>query len=163
MNREIFLYTDGGATGNGKAHAKASWAFALPALQIAYSGPVLGEKQTNNTGELTAIYEGLRYLFYNITTFDIVTIITDSGYSMLVLKPDAKWKTAPPGKTPNLELIKKTYQVIEWFQGLGKVVRFLHVNSHLKPSEKALLTPIMKIHSYYNDYVDSLATAILSS
>lgn len=77
-----FIYTDGACDYNGKAHAKGSWAFYVPASRIQRSGLLItlatDEWHSNNKAELTAIIKALEYA--KQTGMRRVKIHTDSKY-----------------------------------------------------------------------------------
>ena len=86
---EYEMYTDGSAMAHG-----AGWAFVLVKKDVEEKeghGPVElrsssntfrgAEKATNNTGEITAILEGLRHLALHTNTEAEITIRYDSKYA----------------------------------------------------------------------------------
>ena len=78
----LAVYTDGACSMNGKEGAKAGWAFCVvneETDELIYSDNGGIPNGTNNIGELTAIYEALRYLRQNYVTTKAV-IYSDSAY-----------------------------------------------------------------------------------
>jgi len=104
------IYTDGACSNNGKPNAKASWAFVviekksgIERENFHLSGRVQG-KQTNNTGELIAIIEAMKFA---INQFQDAIIYSDSRYAIDSI---SKWninKTLKGEPKKNIELIKE--------------------------------------------------------
>lgn len=77
---EVSIYVDGACSGNGKANAKAGWAYVIldsnDKIIREASGGI--ENGTNNMGELKAIIEAMTYCRNH--GFDSVTFYCDSAY-----------------------------------------------------------------------------------
>lgn len=148
------IYTDGSCTANGKKGAKASYAVIYPEhLAESWGEPLTeGCSQTNQTAELTAIYQGL----LKGTTVQgdpgdlTVQIYTDSEYSINCLtkwvtgwkKND--WKTSTGKSVVHREIIEKILGELRKYS--GHVIT--HVKAHTKGDDE---------HSIWNDRVDRLA------
>lgn len=103
---------------------------------------------TNNYAELNGIYEGLLFLKkIKLIKKEPIVIVTDSKYCITVLTDtmilegkkgmDAIWKNKDGSKMKNLKIIKKIYQLIIGDDGeIYSNIKFVHVNSHLKPKVK---------------------------
>ena len=138
----IKIYTDGACTNNGKDNATASWAFVVVENHekiLENSGLVKG-KQSNNTGELTAIYEAIYYAIEN--NYEHVLIYSDSRYcidSLTIWNIEKKKK----GKQ------KANYFLIKDILGLMEDINvsFEWVKGHN--------------NNWYNDIADNLANNLL--
>ena len=74
---DMTFYTDGGCVNNGSPKARAAWAWVCVETETERSGLVEG-KQSNNTAELTAIIEALKYA--ETMQAKRVTIYSDSQW-----------------------------------------------------------------------------------
>jgi ribonuclease HI len=145
MSANIDVYTDGSCIHNGKPNAKAGIGVYFGENDSRnVSKRVIG-KQSNNTGELTAIITALTILKSEIQSGEKVVIHTDSEYSIKCMttygrKLEKKGFLEP---VPNIDLIK---------QGLSLLrpnVSFHHVFSH---------TGKQDAHSIGNERADALAS-----
>jgi len=145
MSAHIDVYTDGSCIHNGKPNAKAGIGVYFGENDPRnVSKRVIG-KQSNNTGELTAIITALTILKPEIQTNTKVVVHTDSEYAIKCMttygrKLEKKGFLEP---VPNIELIK---------QGLSLLrpnVSFHHVFSH---------TGKQDAHSIGNERADALAS-----
>lgn len=157
--RCLSIYTDGSCSNNGKPGARAGWSFAIPLVSLLAGGPVPSDqKQTNNTGELTAIYEGLRYVCYLSSqhSFQQVRVVSDSEYC---IKGLTIWKkNYYPGSTrANNDTFVKILGLIESLSRSQISVIYKHINSHLSTSDKLLLSPEDQEDVFYNEQVDAMA------
>lgn len=163
-----WLFTDGGATANGAAHCKASWAFTLVSSSGVHSEsgivtPINIPKKkyttSNQRGELTAILNGLNYVNSLIPEGQIQIIcVTDSDYSLkCITKWYPEWKSEGncEGKM-NLDLIVPAFKVYEELCE-DYTVLFQHVRSHVRAPEGQKEYFIW----YYNEQVDKLCNACL--
>ena len=123
----LTIYTDGAAYHNGRDDCRASWGFWCEETNFSGSGFVIG-KQTNNTGELTAILEAMRYAYRSGA--DEIWILSDSEYA---LNSIFKWKLK--AWKANYDLI---LEAIVFAKGFKKV-KFDWVRGHneLEGNEKA--------------------------
>jgi len=145
MSAHIDVYTDGSCIHNGKPNAKAGIGVYFGENDSRnVSKRVIG-KQSNNTGELTAIITALTILKPEIQSNTKVVVHTDSEYAIKCMttygrKLEKKGFLEP---VPNIELIK---------QGLSLLrpnVSFHHVFSH---------TGKQDAHSIGNERADALAS-----
>ena len=136
------IYTDGACRGNGTENAKASWGFVVIENGTdVYSdcGFVKG-KQTNNTGELMAIYEAIYYAIEKEE--NSVLIYSDSRYcidSLTIWNIEKKRKGEHKA---NYYLIKDILALMEDLD-----VSFEWVKGH--------------DNNYFNDIADNLANNLL--
>lgn len=141
----LWVFTDGGSSGNGKANCKASWGYYItdgrkvvsdcglvPSVDI----PGQVYKASNNRGELTAIERALGYVATsNDFLYDSIMVVSDSEYSINSVNVwSNKWFTDPVKY--NLHE-KKNVDIIQTIRGhlesirKTTVVNFKHVNSHM--------------------------------
>lgn len=182
-SKHFVVYTDGACKGNGKNNAICSWAYYVltPTLENnkRYSEcGLLNDAteeflnkncaNTNNRGELYAIYRALRYIFdyYNnakITEQKVAIIVTDSKYSMNSIVTDYyKWfENGTIAGKANLDLIMECVMVKEKIEiDLDIKLHFYHYHSHTaKPNHNNILETILWNG---NTEADRLATSILN-
>ena len=146
-----WLFTDGGATKNGRRHCSATWAFLVvrsAAENAAFTGNV-DIKPTNNRAELLAMLAGLLYLEPH--KGDIV-IVSDSEYSIGCTGWFNKWiNTSKLAGKLNIDIILPLCEVLERIRETREVL-FMHVNSHIPKPDGAIPGFIWE----GNNYVDSL-------
>ena len=80
--KDIDVYIDGSCINNGKMNAKAGYGVFFTHDDIRNESNVVEGKQTNNTGELTAMIRALEILKKEIEDKRIINIYTDSEYVM---------------------------------------------------------------------------------
>jgi len=146
----MILYTDGACSRNGSPEARASWAFLEHENgEIVYeaSGLVDG-KQSNNTGELTAIFNSMIYAVGKNAEWAV--IFSDSLYainSISVWNVETKVKGE---RKMNYDLIKACQEIfinsginfqLEWVKGHAVDAMNNHVDS--------LATGALKYGSHY--------------
>ena len=145
MSAQIDVYTDGSCIHNGKPNAKAGIGVYFGENDPRnVSKRVIG-KQSNNTGELTAIITALTILKQEIQSGTKVVIHTDSEYSIKCMTTYGR-KLEKQGflqEVPNIELIKQGLSL------LRSNVSFHHVFSH---------TGKQDAHSIGNEHADALAS-----
>lgn len=152
-------YTDGAATmkkKNGEYVREAGgWAFA----QVKDNNPIFSmsgqEKETTNqVMELRAIYEALEHYhkhYYSPNIADTVKIYSDSAYSINIYTQWAKgweakgWTRGKGQKIENLEIIRKTWELLQILNSGFNSISFVKVTGHSGNS--------------CNEYVDKLAVA----
>ena len=83
--RTINVYTDGACSNNGKPGAKAGIGVYFGVEDERNVSRKISGKQTNNRAELLAIMEVFQILNKDINEGKLVTIYTDSKYSINVL------------------------------------------------------------------------------
>jgi ribonuclease HI len=153
IQQMLRVYTDGSSINNGRAGNRGGYAAVYPDFLNESFGCPLPDtsSQTNQTAELTAIYEGLKKLkdFVKIDE-KIVRICTDSDYSIQCLTKwvvgwrKRDWKTAEGKPVVHRELIEKILNLLNEFGGH----QFHHVKSH---------TGFADEDSRMNDIADRLA------
>jgi ribonuclease HI len=131
------VFADGGCTGNGTGHARASigvfWGEADPRN---VSRPVEGPLHTNNVAELQAIRVVLDQLLHGRPTVTCARIFTDSKYSISCLEDympmwEAKgWKTSSGGDPKNLDLLKDISSRLSVLKAQGRDIQLVHVFGH---------------------------------
>lgn len=136
------IFTDGACNYNGQPRAKASWGFVAVYMEDDFisSGRVEG-KQSNNTGELTAIKKAIEYAISKGE--ESVFIYSDSRYcidSLTIWNIEKKKKGK---KKANYDLIKSILALREQID-----VDFEWVRGHNE--------------DYYNEMADSLANQVLA-
>jgi ribonuclease HI len=145
MSAHIDVYTDGSCIHNGKPNAKAGIGVYFGENDPRNVSKRVVGKQSNNTGELTAIITALTILKPEIQFGEKVVVHTDSEYAIKCMttygrKLEKKGFLEP---APNIDLIK---------QGLSLLrpnVSFHHVFSH---------TGKQDAHSLGNERADALAS-----
>jgi ribonuclease HI len=147
------LYTDGSCINNGLPGNRGGYAAVYPDFLNESFGCPLPDtsSQTNQTAELTAIYEGLNKLKTITKTEErVVRICTDSEYSINCLtkwvtgwrKKD--WKTSEGKPVVHREIIEKILNSLNDFAGY----QFCHIKAHTGASDE---------DSHFNDIADRLA------
>ncbi|SIP86107.1 Uracil-DNA glycosylase [Pacmanvirus A23] len=142
----LYVFTDGGSTGNGYARCSSSWAFyitdgttVVTAYGLVEEVEIPGQvyKSSNNRGELTAIMKALEYIYTNMAefTFNEIEICSDSEYSINCLdKWVANWLANPAksklSEKKNLDVIVPAKEILDDIRQL-KNLKFRHVRSHL--------------------------------
>lgn len=138
----LWVFTDGGASANGKAECKAKWAYYITgSLKATASGPVAdvhipGKKYTtsNNRAELTAILEALRALAGGHPSEPVVRIVTDSRYCIdCITTWYAGWVAkGTTGERENIDLIEPAWRL--WRELCAtRRVEFRHTRGHRAP------------------------------
>lgn len=169
----LWVFTDGGAIGNGAARCKASWGFyATDGYSLYMDSGIVppidipGEvyKSSNQRGELTAIVLALEHIVASTQStyiYDDICIVTDSQYSISCFdiwivgwlkKPDEM------NDKKNLDLIMKGYDLLKTIRGRFPL-KFMHIRSHKKEPEEAEAKFLWK----GNDIVDKMCEAVLKS
>uniref|UniRef100_A0A6H1ZZ87 ribonuclease H n=1 Tax=viral metagenome TaxID=1070528 RepID=A0A6H1ZZ87_9ZZZZ len=136
------IFTDGACLNNGKPEAKASWGFVVLTKRgrdYMNNGLVEG-KQSNNTGELTAILKALSFAIGSGE--EDVLIYSDSRYCIDSLTIWDIEKRVKGKQKKNYNLIKKILELTEEIN-----VSFQWVRGHNE--------------NYYNELADSLANEAL--
>lgn len=148
------LYTDGAATMrkiNGEYVREAGgWAFAfIENDTLTYFNSGHKDNTTNNEMELTAIYEGLKYFANSAAPAQQLEVYSDSAYCINIYTQwAAGWQKrgwTRKGNQPieNLELIKKTWQLLEQLNNKFYDIKFIKVKGHST--------------NKWNNYVDKMA------
>ena len=145
QNNQINVYTDGSCIHNGKPNAKAGIGVYFGENDPRNVSKRVVGKQSNNTGELTAIITALTILKQEIQTGAKIVVHTDSEYSIKCMTTYGR-KLEKQGflqPVPNVELIKQGLSL------LRSNVSFHHVFSH---------TGKQDAHSIGNEHADALAS-----
>ena len=79
---EIVIYTDGACINNGKPNAKAGWGIYISEYSDKNAYGIVEGKQSNNTGELTAIIKAYEAFEDEINNNTPITIYSDSIYAI---------------------------------------------------------------------------------
>lgn len=144
----IYVYTDGACYNNGSKNAKAGIGIYISDDNINnVSRELTGDKLTNNIAELMAAIEGINI----IKKQDIKNkvIVTDSEYVIKCATTyGAKlaandWKTSKDKPPPNVELVKRLYELTNKYK-----INFKHIMAHTDNKDR---------HSMGNYNADKLA------
>lgn len=146
---EIKVYTDGSCFGNGKIPSFGGYGIYFGEEEKNISIPVL-EKPTNNKCELLAILHAIKILLPKIKDNHLVTIGTDSDYSIKCFTTygdkchQKQWKSKGDKGIPNVEIIKEGYHLVKKYPN----IKFKHIYSHTGKQDKDSLA---------NEQADKLA------
>jgi ribonuclease HI len=149
--QDIDVYIDGSCINNGKINAKAGYGVFFETDDCRNESNVVQGKQTNNTGELTAMIRALEILKKEIEDKRNINIYTDSEYVMKCSGSYGEklaknnWKTKEDKIPPNLKLLQKIYEL---YHGNKKHIKLHHIKAHTNLSDK---------HSIGNSQADRLA------
>jgi ribonuclease HI len=160
---KIRVFTDGGCSNNGKAGAKASYAFWIPEHKEFSKADFVpsDQPQTNNRGELLAIYEAVKCIYENFPAEEVeLQVYTDSMYSkncLTVWLPgfiERNWKTSgykgsASSDVKNRDLIEDTTRLFSKF----KSYILTYVAAHTGGNDEL---------SRHNEMVDRMAVAVLN-
>lgn len=134
----IEVFTDGSSFNNGKKNAQAGFGVYFGENDIRNISKKVINKQTNNVGELLAIYNALLILSQDNKLNDIIKIYTDSEYCLKIFQSHynkykkmcnawiIKWKMKDFKDVKNKDIIKNIDKLLLKF----KNVEFIHVRSH---------------------------------
>lgn len=147
----ITVYIDGACANNGKKNAISGYGIYFgendPRNE---SKQVDGDKHTNNIAELTAFIRCLEILDENIKNNEQINIYTDSEYVIKCASSYGEklyrnnWKTSNNKIPPNLELLKRAYELYKNVYN----IKLNHVYAHTNKEDK---------HSIGNKMADKLA------
>jgi ribonuclease HI len=149
--QDIDVYIDGSCINNGKINAKAGYGVFFETGDDRNESNIVQGKQTNNTGELTAMIRALEILKKEIEDKRTINIYTDSEYVMKCSGSYGEklaknnWKTKEDKIPPNLKLLQKIYEL---YHGNKKYIKIHHIKAHTNLSDK---------HSIGNSQADRLA------
>jgi uracil-DNA glycosylase len=172
-NDVLWVFTDGGASANGRANCQSTWAFYMTdgitvakLMGAVEEKEIVGEvfKTSNNRGELTAILMALNAISTDIKStsakffYKRICIVTDSKYSMQSISIWSTRWVADPIKHKlkekmNLDLILPAKELFDLINKTS-LCEFKHINSHqVEP-------PIVTSEEWFlwkgNDIVDKL-------
>jgi ribonuclease HI len=126
----INVFTDGACSHNGSVKAKAGMGVYFSEGDPRNVSKRIVGKQSNNTGELSAILEVFTILQSEIQSGKKITIYTDSKYCINSLNVWAiKWEKnnwTKKGGIQNLDLIKRGYELCKKY----KNVTLKHIKAH---------------------------------
>ena len=131
----INVFTDGACSHNGSVKAKAGMGVYFSEGDPRNVSKRIVGKQSNNTGELSAILEVFTILQSEIQSGKKITIYTDSKYCINSLNVWAiKWEKnnwtkkggIQQGGIQNLDLIKRGYELCKKY----KNVSLIHIKAH---------------------------------
>ncbi|WP_396189517.1 RNase H family protein [Flavobacterium sp.] len=147
----MHVYTDGSCQNNGSPHARAGYAVYFGENDARNEYNVVQGKQSNNTGELTAVIRALEIVATDIERDILVNIHTDSEYVIKCITTYGdklaanNWKTSTKKDPPNKELLQKVHTLYNNYKARVKVH---HIKAH---------TDHQDIHSIGNAEADRLA------
>lgn len=151
----VNVYIDGACSNNGKENAQAGYGvYFSEDNPFNEYGKVIG-KQTNNTGELTALIRALEILNPELSTGIEVNVYTDSTYvitcatSMGPKLAAKNWNASKKKTPPNVELLKKIFSLLENTMN----VTFIHIKAHTNDTD---------VHSLGNQEADKLANKAIN-
>ena len=159
----IRVFTDGACSKNGQETARASYAFWLPEHKELSNSDFVprDQPQTNNRGELLAIYEAVKCIHENFPANEVeLQVYTDSMYAkncLTVWLPgfiERNWKTSgykgsASSDVKNRDLIEETTKLFPKF----KSYILTYVAAHTGGSDEL---------SRHNEVVDRMAVAVLN-
>ena len=129
-NDTLNVFTDGACSHNGSVKAKAGMGVYFSEGDPRNVSKRIVGKQSNNTGELSAILEVFTILQSEIQAGKKITIYTDSKYCINSLNVWAiKWEKnnwTKKGGIQNLDLIKRGYELCKKY----KNVSLIHIKAH---------------------------------
>ena len=145
------IYTDGSALGNGKTSCRAGCGVVFPDFpEKAVSKPVRKGPHgdaTNQTAELTAIYEALKIA--SAEHWSDIQLYTDSAYSIQCLTKWVQgwkrngWMTAAKKPVIHRAILEEILEMSAFPH-----TTFIHVRAHTGRSDE---------HSVWNEKADELA------
>jgi uracil-DNA glycosylase len=181
-NDTIYIFTDGGCTGNGHNHARSSYAFCIVTNTHTYtlSGKVElinipGQKfqTSNNRGELFGVSYAFHYIrdvlngkfkceeLQNALRVKHITVVSDSTYTIgCYSKWGFSWRKSGDKNKKNLDIIMPTLDVIDELKDIYAIdIKYKHIRSHKeRPTD-----PNDLFYWYGNDVADKLCEAALKT
>lgn len=160
---KIRVFTDGACSKNGQQSAKASYAFWLPEHKELSKSDFVPEDQpqTNNRGELLAIYEAVKCIYDEFNAEEVeLQVYTDSMYAkncLTIWLPgfiERNWKTSgykgsASSDVKNRDLIEETTKLFPKF----KSYMLSYVPAHTGGDDDL---------SKNNEIVDRMAVTVLN-
>jgi ribonuclease HI len=147
-NFDYYVYTDGSCINNGKPNAKAGMGVYFgPDDPRNVSRSITG-KQSNNTGELTALIAAHHLIKADATAGKRIAVISDSKYGIRCATSYGKKCAASDWAedVPNKDLVKLAYDLYS----ASPNITLIHVLAHTHKTD---------IHSVGNAEADRLANA----
>jgi len=124
-DNNIWIFTDGGCTSNGKRGSRASWAYYITdGRKTKYDFGLVATEPSNNRGELEAILHALAVVRTNAKR---VNLVSDSDYSIKCISTWYKsWiANSRTQDKKNLDLISQCVELVDKMD-----INFIHTNSH---------------------------------
>ena len=161
---KIRVFTDGACSKNGQETARASYAFWLPEHKELSKADFVpsDQTQTNNRGELLAIYEAVKCIHENFPASEVeLQVYTDSMHAkncLTIWLPgfiERNWKTsgykgsAGGADVKNRDLIEETTKIFPKF----KSYILTYVAAHTGGTDEL---------SKHNEVIDRMAVAVLN-
>lgn len=145
---DYYVYTDGACINNGRSNAMAGYGIYFGENDRRnVSSRILGDKQTNNIAELTAILKTYVIIEPDILSGKKITIVSDSSYALRCVGDYGKKcsKEAWVKDIPNKELVRETYEL---YSRYPENIQFMYIAAHTGESD---------VHSLGNENADKLA------
>lgn len=150
------IFTDGGCEPNPGEAGSGMAIYRLGKISELWYG-LYNPQGTNNTAELSALYQALVVAKGEVAKKRSVVIFCDSKYSIqCVTQWAVNWEkrgwTKPSGEIKNLKLIQTMYAL---YQSLKDDIQVLHVNGHVgvEGNELADRMSIMAIAENATDFI----------
>lgn len=172
----LWIFTDGGATGNGKAKCKASYAYYATDGKYKYSTSGMVEpvdipgklyKTSNQRAELTAIATAIDFALEENTSiafnFKEIAIVSDSAYSIDCLDKWAKtWKKKQSEDKLNLDLVMPAYEKLATLRK-SYVTTLIHIKSQGLKSHQSrpVINPVAMFYWDGNNIADKMCEKLL--
>lgn len=130
---EIIVFTDGSCINNGKPNAKAGYGIYFGENDSRNISKKIEGKQSNNTGELTAIYELSNILLNEINNNNRILVVSDSIYAIRCATSygEKNAKINWSKNIPNIDLVKKIYEIYN----NKDYIKFYHIYSHTNKND----------------------------
>jgi len=152
--KDLFIYTDGACSNNGKVNAKGGIGIFFKKNDKRNYSKKINIKPTNNKCELLALINAIKIIEKNIKTYNNIYIYTDSKYCInCVTKWFKKWEknnflNSQKKKVKNKNLIITFYNLLQKYNN----IKLKYIKAH---------TNLTDIHSVGNSAADFLATNVL--
>lgn len=172
--KPVFVFVDGGCSGNGKVNAIASYAYSFPEKYMDQENAIIesgsglvphvdGYKPTNNRGELLAMILALERILRDKHLVSSILIVPDSTYTMnIVSEWIVKWHRDDPtfSHRKNPDYLQRIWKVLLDLKPLTPIL--VHQDSHGKVApgkDKKYITGGRDYENFMgNKFVDSLCT-----
>lgn len=147
-----YVYTDGACIHNGKTNSIAGYGIYFGENDPRNTfGRILGDKQTNNVAELTAILKTYAIIEADIVSGKPIIIVSDSSYALSCVGYYGRrcYEGGWQQDIPNKELVRETYELYRNHPN----VQFMYIAAHTNYTDN---------HSIGNARADKLATRAIS-
>lgn len=145
---DYYIYTDGACVNNGRRNAMAGYGIYFGENDARnVSARILGDKQTNNVAELTAILKTYDIIENEVRSGKKIMIVSDSSYALKCVGDYGRrcfqegWKK----DIPNKEFVRETYEL---YMKYCDNVHFMYIAAHTGENDE---------HSIGNENADKLA------